>query len=287
MKRGISLLFILFCYLVSIESALAENLVYQQAKKAGIKKCLPAIEYISDFLVKNIDIGTHSRWSITDSDRSAFTTVIEANVSDGTVFINLNVTPTLDGKCYIEYESVFRFNESCIATSQTLKNAKYIGLVNKEIAVFNQDSLDTYLIPNGKQCIMIRKEIILDANALKMVGETNRQLNDTDFSQLVLAILTHKYIAMYLHPELAGRLPVKLYFSGENKGRPLAISLYNMPVKVVTDPKEISVALQLKINCFTSECEVKVDYKPEGIWGSLKLSKQSGNWLVVESSILE
>lgn len=276
---------VLFLLLSISCNAFADNLPYLQAKKAGIKKCLPAIQKISEFLVKDAKIGTHSRWSRNSPDTSAFSTVIEANVSDGTILMNLNVTPTLGGNCYIEYESIFHFNKSCLAASQSLKDAKYVGELNKEIAVLSQGNVDTYLIPNGNECTMVRKEVIMDANLL--FADNKSDLSDADFSQLVFTLLTHKQIAMYLHPEVPGRVPVKVHFTGAYKDRPVKIALYNKPVQVVSKSKDVQEAVQLTFKCANKNCDVSIEYKREGIWGSAKLSMQGGKWKVNDIQILE
>jgi hypothetical protein len=146
----------------------AENIVVKQAKKVGVKKCLPAIEAISNFLLGDTTkYGVSSTWSSKNPDKQVFTSVIERNYSDGTVVFNLSVTPTPTGQCYTEYERIWSMNQTCLAYSQGLEGAKYKGQVNKEVAYLNVNGADQYLLPFGQNCIVIKREVIMDGLSLK------------------------------------------------------------------------------------------------------------------------
>lgn len=147
-------------------SAHAENVVVQQARQAGMKHCMPAIEKIANFLIDDGNAGAHSVWNSVDPDKNAFSSMIERNFSDGVIVTNLNVTHTATGACYVEYEKIIQFNKSCLATSQEFKDAKYTGELNKEIGALNHDGVHVYLIPMNGNCIAVRKEIIMDGREL-------------------------------------------------------------------------------------------------------------------------
>lgn len=140
----------------------AENIPYGHAKDAGVKKCLPAIKKITDFLIEDGNAGAHSFWNTDNPDSSAFSTVIERNFSDGTILTNVTVSPTPNGKCYVEYQKIINMNKPCIATAQGLDGAKYKAEVNKEVSILEHGVVSVYLIPNGNQCTMLRKEVITD-----------------------------------------------------------------------------------------------------------------------------
>lgn len=143
-------------------SVLAENIPYDQAQKAGVKKCLPAIKKITDFVIDDGNAGAHSFWNTDNPDSSAFTTIIERNFSDGAILTNVTVSPTPNGKCYVEYQKIVNMNKPCIATAQGLEGAKYKAEVNKEVSILEHGAVSVYLIPNGNQCTMVRKEVIAD-----------------------------------------------------------------------------------------------------------------------------
>ena len=140
----------------------AENLIVKQAREAGIKHCLPAIEKIANFLDSDSKAGVHSIWNKNNPDKQAFSAVIERNYSDGDIIINLNVTPVPTGECYVEYEKIIQFNKSCLATSKEFKNAEYKAEINKNVSLLDQDGVYIYLIPAGSNCIVLRKEAIMD-----------------------------------------------------------------------------------------------------------------------------
>ncbi|WP_127477151.1 hypothetical protein [Sulfurivermis fontis] len=140
----------------------AENVVVKQAREAGVKRCMPAIEKIANFLIGDGNAGVHSVWNSDNPDKQAFSAVIERNYSDGAIVTNLNVTPVPTGQCYVEYEKIIQFNKSCLAAAQEFKGAEYKGEVNKEVGALNHNGVHVYLIPSGTNCIVVRKEIIMD-----------------------------------------------------------------------------------------------------------------------------
>lgn len=146
--------------------ASAENIPYEQAKKAGLTKCLPAIKKITDFIIEDGNAGAHSFWNTDNPNGSAFSAMIERNFSDGTILTNVTVAPTTNGSCYVEYQKIVNFNKSCLAAAQGLEGAKYKAELNKEVAVLEHGTVSVYLIPNGNQCTMVRKEVIMDGLAL-------------------------------------------------------------------------------------------------------------------------
>lgn len=146
----------------------AENVVVENATKAGIKKCLPAIKYMSNFLIKDGDHGAHSQHSVSDPNNQIFTTFIERNYSDGELYTNLVVAPTTSGKCAAAYDQINYHPKSCTAVSkETYVNFKYVGTLNKKAVGLQSDDVTVYLIPTDNGCISVKKEILMDASPLK------------------------------------------------------------------------------------------------------------------------
>jgi hypothetical protein len=148
-----------------LATANAENIVVKQARAAGVKHCLPAIEKISNFLIEDENTGAQSNWNSEQPDTHPFSTLIERNYDDGTVVINLNVTPVTTGQCYVEYEKIIQFEGSCLAASHKFKGAEYIGELNREVSALQQDAVNIFLIPSGSNCIAVLKEILMDGLA--------------------------------------------------------------------------------------------------------------------------
>jgi hypothetical protein len=160
LKRVICL-FIVFLSLL-VTTANAENNIVKQPREAGVKHCLPAIEKISTFLIEDGDTGAQSNWNSEHPDLYPFSTVIERNYDDGPVVINLNIAPLATGQCYVEYEKIIQFQESCLAVSHRFKGAEYVGELNREVAALKQEAVNIFLIPSGPNCIAVLKEIVMD-----------------------------------------------------------------------------------------------------------------------------
>lgn len=142
---------------------LADNVAYNQAKQAGLEKCLSSIKRATDFIIEDGNAGAHSYWLTEKPKNSIFSAVVERNFDDGSMMVtNIVVAPMLDGGCYIEHERILHTSETCLALAQSLDEAKYRGQVNKEVSLFDQGAASVYLIPNGKQCTMVKKEIVLE-----------------------------------------------------------------------------------------------------------------------------
>ena len=140
----------------------AENFPYDQAVKAGIKTCLPVIKKVTNFIIEDGNAGAHSLWDKENPNSGSFSTVIERDYSDGVLVSNITVTPAKNGKCSVEYQRIFNMDKPCIAVSQYFKNAKYRTELNKSVSVLEDGTTFMYLIPNGNQCTVIRKEYFVD-----------------------------------------------------------------------------------------------------------------------------
>ncbi|GGP58939.1 hypothetical protein GCM10009347_26670 [Shewanella algicola] len=154
---------LLLLSLVLSNNALAEESIpLKHATTHGIKKCLPAVKSIAEFLAKG-NHGANSLWNKNTPDESAFTSVIEQSFKDSPILSTMTVTRTKSDDCYSEYEKIFYFEENCMATAQTtFKGAEYEGMVNKYITFLNHEGIDTYLMPAGPGCVVIRREAYMN-----------------------------------------------------------------------------------------------------------------------------
>lgn len=144
-------------------AAAADNIPYNQAAKAGVDRCLPAVSKVTEFLIADGNAGAHSIWNSEHPGTSAFSTAIERNYSDGATLANLVVAPTADGKCYAEYVRIYNSDKSCIATVGDFEGAKIKGEINREIALVEHGAVSMYLLPNGtNNCTVVRKEVLMD-----------------------------------------------------------------------------------------------------------------------------
>ncbi|HWS39735.1 MAG TPA: hypothetical protein VN247_00425 [Arenimonas sp.] len=149
-------------------TSVAETITYEQAKKAGIKRCLPVIKKTSDFLVKQDAHGASSNWATEETDKQIFSSFIEHGFNDNTTeIINLIVVPTVSGQCAFSYTRTFYSEQSCLALSKDIYSEyEFKGEVNKNATklVSKNGGGDAYLMSVGTGCLSIRHEIDNDAN---------------------------------------------------------------------------------------------------------------------------
>lgn len=150
-------------------SVSAENVVVNQASKAGVKKCLPAVKNMADFLIKDGNAGSHSVWNSKNPDQQVFTAVIERNFSDGILLSSLTVSPVASGQCAAVYDQIIYSPKSCIAVSkETFGTYKYRFSVNKDVVMLESGDVSVYLLPaEGGGCVTLKKEVLMDATPSK------------------------------------------------------------------------------------------------------------------------
>lgn len=161
---------VVICIGISCSSLFADdsNVVVKHAEKAGVKKCLPAIKSLSDFIIKRGDAGAYSMWNTKNPDNNIFSSSIERTFTDGVIFTDFTVSPVASGACSAIYNKIWYESKSCIAVvKEKYEKAKYKGELNKNITYLDDNDVDTYLMPAGGGCIVIRKELVMNANELK------------------------------------------------------------------------------------------------------------------------
>ncbi len=111
-------------------------------------------------------------------------------------------------------------------------------------------------------------------------------LANTDFDQIIAATLKHPSVAMYLHPEVDGRVPVRVAMGAPFDGRAIRLNLYGQPVVTVRNSDSNS-ALNMSLQCRATHCNVQLSYPPEGIHGVVQLIQEQGQWRVETADIME
>jgi hypothetical protein len=118
------------------------------------------------------------------------------------------------------------------------------------------------------------------ASAQQAVG----LLDQADLNQIISAVLTHKVVSMYLHPEVPGRLPVKVAIAAPYSEIPVGLVLYGKPVKVVSPAAD---AVNLAISPSAEGAVVRVSYRQEGIVGTVTLKRGQAQWTAIGANIYE
>lgn len=109
-------------------------------------------------------------------------------------------------------------------------------------------------------------------------------LTTTDINQIVGAVLTHVKVAQYLHPEMPGRLPVKITIAAPYSGTQPDLVLYNRPVVVVVAGAD---AVNFAIGRTVDGAKAEISYCPEGMAGTVLLLKARNRWMVSSASVHE
>ena len=109
-------------------------------------------------------------------------------------------------------------------------------------------------------------------------------LTKTDINQIVGAVLTHVKVAQYLHPEMPGRLPVKIAIAAPYSGTQPDLVLYNRPVVVVVAGAD---AVNFEIGRTVDGAKAEISYRPEGMGGTVLLLKVRDRWIVSSASVHE
>lgn len=115
--------------------------------------------------------------------------------------------------------------------------------------------------------------------------EPQTGLAPADVGPIVAAVLQHPDVAMYLHPDLPGRVPVRVALAAPHAAAPVALELYGAPVET-TEAGDAS-AVQLALKPYADRVEVDVRYRPEGIFGTVRVESRDGAWVATQASILE
>lgn len=155
------------CIAVMSFAAFAGNTSYEAAQKAGVRKCLPAVKKITDFIIENGTHGSFDRWSTANPDRQQFTTTIERNFQDGVTLSNVVVSPVATGECAVAYDQIGFFEKSCLAVkSELFSKFEYKGEVGKEVAMIagQNGNIVVFLMSVKGGCISVKKETFADAN---------------------------------------------------------------------------------------------------------------------------
>jgi len=111
------------------------------------------------------------------------------------------------------------------------------------------------------------------------------QLAPGEVNGVVDTVLRHPALSVYLHPEVDGRVPVRVHLSGAYASTPLSLSLYDAPVKRVGDADGAAVKLGLRAT--EKAVKITVTYGPEGVHGTMRLERDASGWRVTDEKIYE
>jgi hypothetical protein len=109
-------------------------------------------------------------------------------------------------------------------------------------------------------------------------------LTTTEINQIVGAVLTHADVAQFLHPDMPGRLPVKVTVAAPYSGAQLNLVLYRRPVVVVAEGTD---AVNFAIARTSNGAKAEISFRPEGMEGTVLLLKVQNRWIASSVSVSE
>lgn len=144
-----------------------ETSVVNMAKESGVKRCIPNLKHISDFILDGKAHGTHSTWNQNAPDNRMYSSMSSKSYTDGNSHVSVVAAINSEGKCDTYYMETFALPNSCMKSRETTyKEMKYIGtLDDKTIVLENAGGANYYLTPQGtqnKMCLVSKRETVYD-----------------------------------------------------------------------------------------------------------------------------
>lgn len=138
------------------------NSVAQAAQKAGVSNCLAKINQVSTFLTNGAQQSGASLWLAPQTpDEHIGSLSLEVKAPQVLSYASADFAPTASG-CGASYEAITHWQNSCkdVAT-KGYAQLKFIGAIQSNILVLEGGpQLKVYLMPAGKGCVAIKKEVI-------------------------------------------------------------------------------------------------------------------------------
>jgi hypothetical protein len=106
---------------------------------------------------------------------------------------------------------------------------------------------------------------------------------------IVSMILSHPDLQSYLHPEVAGRLPIKVITTKE-MGVNYSMEQHGMPVAFYTNKSEEGNNAFIQFKSFVvmnDECVFELAYPIEGVVVNGKVKKINNSWAFSEFGVVE
>lgn len=138
------------------------NAVTSAVVQRGVLTCASRVEQVSNFLGFSAKAGAMLPALPPQPDRSLLPLVMEVPLEQGVAFVSMNFAPNQYNGCGASYDAISYWDMSCeqLATKQfgTLKN---MGPIKQQITALDAGAATKFfLMPAGKGCVAIKKEIV-------------------------------------------------------------------------------------------------------------------------------
>lgn len=133
---------------------------YSDAKRVGVKQCLPAIKKLADSILKDRVHSSACAWSKSNPDGKVFSCSGVQTWGSQDQFYALSLTPTAKGECVGEYTQVILFEGNCEAvwreyfsSFSVVSDPKYLTL--------SRELVTLHLLPRVDGCSVSKRETLL------------------------------------------------------------------------------------------------------------------------------
>lgn len=135
--------------------------IAQNAAQAGVRRCLPRIDQVVNFLSTGAQTGAMVFTSPNDADNRQLSVSLEVLGSNGLSYIDTGYAPSSAG-CDAMYQSVTYWTNSCDEVAKSaFPNFLKTNPIRQHIAVLDGGpSAKVFLMPAGAGCVSIKKEVV-------------------------------------------------------------------------------------------------------------------------------
>lgn len=161
MRKLVIVVAILTVFSIVDQAKAEEEAVLSLARKAGIVKCLPKLNEISEYLdLPKTDYNAYDSFYTKDPNNRTYNSVVIKKYNDGSTSLAMSALSPYGDSCDITLQQVFTSNSSCTETRETtLKAWKYVTTVKDVVKLQNEKgNINFYLKPVGSGCVAIKIE---------------------------------------------------------------------------------------------------------------------------------
>lgn len=135
--------------------------VAQGAAQSGIRRCLPRIDQVANFLSTGAQTGAMVFAAPVDADNRPSSVTLETLGSNGLSYVDTSYSPTPAG-CDAMYQTVTYWTDSCEQVAKVaFPHFVQSTPIRQYIAVLDGGaSAKVFLMPAGPGCISIKKEVL-------------------------------------------------------------------------------------------------------------------------------
>ncbi len=135
--------------------------VAQSAAQNGVRRCLPKMDQVVNFLSSGAQTGAMVFTPPADADNRLSSVALEALGNNGLSYIDMGYSPNAGG-CDAMYQVVTHWNNSCDEVARVaFPSFKQTSPLRQYISVLDGGpSAKVFLMPAGAGCVSIKKEVL-------------------------------------------------------------------------------------------------------------------------------